>query len=113
MKILFSKGSDRVPCLGCARCGQETRLVGIEPHPAIGGIELRIFVCPSCDDGKRTVGAFMTAFSLGQIGVPPKLESSSEAQCDYGLASCFNDSASISQMPLSARRQPSKRIERD
>jgi hypothetical protein len=39
-----------MPCPACARCGQQTRLLGIEPHPTIAWTDLRTFVCRSCDD---------------------------------------------------------------
>jgi hypothetical protein len=51
MKILFSPSDDSplLPCPACEHCGQRTRLVGIEPHPRFAGIDLRTFVCNSCD----------------------------------------------------------------
>jgi hypothetical protein len=33
----------------CIQCGVPTRLIGIEPHPAMAHTDLRTFACTQCD----------------------------------------------------------------
>jgi hypothetical protein len=33
----------------CNQCGGPTRLIGIEPHPALARTDLRTFACVQCD----------------------------------------------------------------
>lgn len=42
-------------CPECARCGNATRLVSIEPHPRIVHTDLRSFVCETCNEPQVVV----------------------------------------------------------
>jgi len=39
----------------CEKCGAETQLYGIEPHPTRARTELRTFVCVACDAVQTSV----------------------------------------------------------
>jgi hypothetical protein len=49
MKIVNPEAAKLLACPGCVRCGGETRLYGIEPHPTAAHTDLRTFVCKECD----------------------------------------------------------------
>ena len=35
-------------CPACNRCGSQTRLFGLEPHPTVERTDLRTYVCEAC-----------------------------------------------------------------
>jgi hypothetical protein len=70
MKIVFSNDADELPCPACARCGRQTRLLGIEPHPTIARTDLRTFICGSCDDVQTENVPLDPSFAV--VGQPAK-----------------------------------------
>ena len=40
---------NEVVCPSCSRCGQATRIYGIEPSSEYGKMEVCTFVCDGCD----------------------------------------------------------------
>jgi len=49
MVQIAAKLDDQVAGSPCERCGSDTRLFGIEPHPTVERTELLTFVCTQCD----------------------------------------------------------------
>jgi len=49
MTNIIMNFSDNVAAPVCPRCGNETRLYGIEPHLAFPRTDIRTYVCKSCD----------------------------------------------------------------
>jgi hypothetical protein len=38
-----------VVCPSCSRCGQMTRIYGVEPHSQYENTDIRTFVCDGCE----------------------------------------------------------------
>jgi hypothetical protein len=47
---------DELPdVMTCDRCGAETRMIGIEPHPTVESADLHTYVCELCDAMKTKI----------------------------------------------------------